>query len=454
MHQGSWVSLVPALSVLILALVTRRTFEALLGGTLIGYVITSGFGFFDAFTRSMLSVMKDETVGWITLVVGLFGSLIALLVRSRATNAFGDRVAALVKSARGALVATWFMGLVIFLDDYLNALAVGAAMAPVTDRFRISREKLAYIVDSTAAPVCVLVPLSTWAFYVAGLFEGVGAAPAGGGLALYRSVIPFVVYAWVAVLLVPLVAWGVVPDLGPMKRAEARARDGQLAPDDSPSFDEAFGTKSSSEGDAAPRLSNFLIPLATLIGFSWYLNDALKGVLIAVFLTVGLFLVRQVLSFKEISETFFVGFQSMVYPLGIVVVSFGLRNVNEDLGLTQYVIDSVRPIMSGALLPAVAFVSLSLIAFATGSFWGVYAVSLPIIVPLAKSMGVSLPLALGAVVSAGAFGSHACFYGDATVLSASASGCNILSHAYTQLPYALIGAAISAAVFVALGALS
>lgn len=457
MHHGSWVCLVPALSVLVLAIVTRRTFEALLGGTLIGYVITNGFGFFDAFTRSMLSIMKDETVGWITLVVGLFGSLIALLVRCRATTAFGDRVAALVKGPKGALVATWFMGLVIFLDDYLNALAVGAAMGPVTDRFRIAREKLAYIVDSTAAPVCVLVPLSTWAFYVAGLFEGVGAASAGEGLALYRSVIPFVVYAWVAVLLVPLVALGIVPDFGPMRRAEERARGGQLAPDDSPSFEDALGTKSSGSGassEPSPRLSNFLIPLVALIAFSWYLNDALEGVLIAVFLTVALFLVRRVLSFKEISETFFLGFQSMVYPLGIVVVSFGLRNVNEDLGLTQYVIDSVRPIMSGALLPAVAFVSLSLIAFATGSFWGVYAVSLPIIVPLARSMGVSLPLALGAVVSAGAFGSHACFYGDATVLSASASGCNILAHAYTQLPYALIGAGISAAVYLALGGLS
>jgi Na+/H+ antiporter NhaC len=143
----------------------------------------------------------------------------------------------------------------------------------------------------------------------------------------------------------------------------------------------------------------------------------------------------------------------MVYPLAIVVTSFGLRNVNEDLGLTLYVIDSVKPVMSGALLPAVAFVTLSLIAFATGSFWGVYAVSLPIIVPLAQSMDVSLPLALGAVVSAGAFGSHACFYGDATVLSASASGCSIHAHVMTQLPYVLIAAGVSTVLYVALGAL-
>jgi Na+/H+ antiporter NhaC len=414
----------------------------------VGYTLTSGPGFFSAFTDSMLSVMKDETVGWITLVVGLFGSLIALLVRAGGTLAFGEKVSALVRGRVGALLATWVMGIAIFLDDYLNALALGASMQRVTDRYRISREMLAYVVDSTAAPVCVLIPLSTWAFYVAGLLEGVGAAPAGEGLALYRSVIPYAVYGWVSVGLVPLVALGVVPLLGPMRSAEARAREGEVAPKDSPSPDAAFGID---KAPANPRLSNFTIPLVSLISVSWYLNDALKGVMVTVALTIVLLMVQRILSFKDVSESFFLGFQSMVYPLGIVVASFGLRNVNEDLGLTQFVIASVTPIMTGALLPAVAFVSLSLIAFATGSFWGVYAVSLPIIVPLAQSMGVSAPLAIGAVVSAGTFGSHACFYGDATVLSAQASGCNVFAHAWTQLPYAALAGGVSALVYLALG---
>jgi len=434
--------------VLLLALVTRRTFESLLGGTLVGCALTSGFGFFSAFTDSMLSVMKDETVGWITLVVGLFGSLIALLVRCGGTLAFGEKVGALVRGRTGALLATWFMGLVIFLDDYLSALAVGASMQRVTDRVRVSREMLAYIVNSTATPVCVLVPLSTWAFYVAGLLEGVGAAPSGEGLALYRSVIPYVVYGWVAVLVVPLVAAGILPLVGPMRKAEMRARDGELAPPDSPASDAAFGID---KAPSNPRLSNFVVPVVALIGVSWYLNDALKGVMAAVALTIVLLLAQRLLSFKEISESFFLGFQSMVYPLGIVVMSFGLRNVNEDLGLTQFVIESVQPIMSGALLPAVTFVTLSLIAFATGSFWGVYAVSLPIIVPLAQSMGVSLPLSIGAVVSAGAFGSNACFYGDTTVLSAQASGCNLFAHAWTLVPYSVLAAAVSTAVYLAVG---
>ncbi len=399
----------------------------------------------------MLSVMKDETVGWITLVVGLFGALIALLVRCGGTLAFGNKVGELVGGRTGALLATWFMGLVIFLDDYLSALAVGSSMQRVTDRFRVSREMLAYIVNSTAGPVCVLVPLSTWGFYVAGLLEGVGAAPSGEGLALYGSVIPYVVYGWVAVLVVPLVALGLVPLFGPMRKAEMRARDGEVAPPESPASDVAFGID---KAPSSPRLSNFVVPVVALIGVSWYLNDALKGVMVAVALTILLLLAQRLLSFKEISESFFLGFQSMVYPLGIVVGSFGLRNVNEDLGLTQFVIESVQPIMSGALLPAVTFVTLSLIAFATGSFWGVYAVSLPIIVPLAQSMGVSLPLSIGAVVSAGAFGSNACFYGDATVLSAQASGCNLFAHAWTQLPYAVFAGTISALLYVALGYIS
>jgi Na+/H+ antiporter NhaC len=437
--------------VLLLALLTRRTFESLLGGTLVGYALTSGTGFFSAFTDSMLSVMKDETVGWITLVVGLFGSLIALLVRAGGTLAFGEKVSALVRGRTGALLATWVMGLAIFLDDYLNALALGASMQKVTDRFRISREMLSYVVDSTAAPVCVLIPLSTWAFYVAGLLEGVGAAPAGEGLTLYRQVIPYVVYGWAAVLLVPLVAAGIVPLFGPMRSAEHRARDGEVAPPDSPSPDAAFGIE---KAPSNPRLSNFAVPLVALVGVSWYLNDALKGVMVAVAITIALLMAQRLLSFKDVSESFFLGFQSMVYPLGIVVASFGLRNVNEDLGLTRFVIESVTPIMSDALLPAVAFLSLSLIAFATGSFWGVYAVSLPIIVPLAQSMEVSLPLTIGAVVSAGTFGSHACFYGDATVLSAQASGCNLFAHAWTQLPYAALAGGISTLLYLALGLLS
>ena len=167
-HWGFW-SLVPTISVLALALLTRKTFEALLGGALIGFIILSPTGFFSGFTTSLLGVMQDPTIGWVILVCGLFGSLIHLLVKSGGAMAFADYLLRYVKSRRSALLTTWILGLAIFIDDYLNALTIGTSMKKITDKFGVPREMLAYVVDSTAAPICVLIPLSTWAIYIAGL---------------------------------------------------------------------------------------------------------------------------------------------------------------------------------------------------------------------------------------------------------------------------------------------
>jgi Na+/H+ antiporter NhaC len=447
-HYG-WISLLPALSVFLLALCSKRTFEALLGGTIFGYLLVAGGGFFGAFTDSLLAVMGESTIGWIILVVGLFGALISLLVKSGGALAFADVVTDRVRSRQGSLLVTWLLGLLIFLDDYLIALTLGTVMRPVTDRFKVAREKLAYVVDSTAAPVCVLVPLSTWAIYVAGLMESNGAAPPGEGIRTYVEIIPYIAYAWAAVLLVPLVAARWVPDFGPMRAAEERAAKGDLAPPGSKQFSTGF---SSADGIESPRLVNFILPLVALIAATWFFDiDVLKGVLVALAVSLVLISSQRLIGIPELSQTLFSGFQAMIYPLAIVVMSFVLRNVNDELGLTQYVIEVVRPVMSGELLPVVAFLSLSLITFATGSFWGVYAVSLPIVIPLAQAMDVNMSLTLGAVVSAGAFGSHACFYGDATVLSASSSECNIVAHAVTQLPYALMAAGISSGFYLLLG---
>ena len=437
-HQGLW-SLVPTLVVLVIALLTRRTFEALLVGALVGYLILQPTHFFTGFADSLLAVMQDPTIGWVILVCGMFGSLIYLLVASGGANTFADYLLKYVKTRRSALMVTWLLGLVLFIDDYLNALTIGNSMKPVTDRFRVPREMLAYIVDSTAAPVCVLVPFSTWAIYVASLLEAEGLAPSGGGLQAYLSTIPFIVYGWLAAFMVPLVAWGWIPPLGPMRRAELRAATGDLAPPGSESVELEVSPPDSS---VPPRLAYFFWPLAVLIGATLYFDvDALKGVLLATAFTVLFYGFFSVMTFAQAIDGAFAGFKTMLYPLAIIVMSFVLKAVNEQLGLTEFVIQSVTPWLSRELLPAVVFVTLSLVTFSTGSFWGVYAVSLPIVIPLAESLGVHPWLAVGAVISAGAFGSHACFYGDASVLSASASGCNNMAHVLTQLPYALIAAA-------------
>ena len=448
-HYGL-VSLLPTLLVLALALWTRRTFTALLGGVILGCILLAKGGFFQLFADELSSVMADPVIVWIVLVCGLFGSLIHLLVASGGALAFAEKVLQYVHNRSSALLATWGLGLTIFIDDYLNALTVGSSMKKVTDRFGVSREMLAYVVDSTAAPICVLIPLSTWAIYISGLLEEEGVAAAGEGLATYVSIIPYIFYGWAAALIVPMVAKGWIPPLGPMRAAEARAASGQLAPPGSESIQLEMPEVVSTDKPASSWY--FLLPILVLIGATiWFNIDALKGVMVAVVFTIAFYLIRGLMNLETAMECVFSGFKTMLYALAIIVMSFVLKEVNDGLGLTEYIIEAVSPWLDGRLLPVICFLTLSVITFATGSFWGVYAISLPIILPLAAEIGVSQPLALGAVISAGAFGSHACFYGDATVLSASATGCNNMAHVLTQLPYTLLAAAVAATAYLLIG---
>ena len=447
-HQG-FLSLVPTLGVLVLALISKKTFESLLGGVLIGYVLLYQLDFFDPLTAGLLKVMQDPTIAWIILVCGLFGSLNYLLVQSGAALGFTNFLLRFVHHRSAALLATWLMGLSIFIDDYLNALAVGTTMKKITDKFRVPREMLAYIVDSTAAPVCVLIPLSTWAIFVSGLLETNGVAQAGAGLQAYVGVIPFMLYAWIAAIMVPLVALGYIPALGRMKEAEVRAAGGILAPPNSESIALDIPELKSTR---IPHPAHFLLPLIILISSTvWFDIDALKGIITCLVFTIIYFAWQKILSLTALLDGVFEGFKTMIHALAIIMISFVLKDINDELGLTAYILETVSPAMNKELLPVIAFVSLSLVTFATGSFWGIYAIALPIIIPLADALDVHMGLAIGAVISSGAFGSHACFYGDATVLSASATGCNNMAHVLTQLPYALLAAVLSVLGYLVLG---
>ena len=305
------LSLLPTLLVVILAILTKRTFESLVGGTVLGFLILHKGNFFSEFVQTLLAVFEDEVIGWIILVCGLFGSLIHLLVKSGGAKAFANYLLRYVKSRKSALLVTWLLGLMIFIDDYLNALTVGSTMKKVTDKFRVPREMLAYIVDSTAAPICVLIPISTWALYISGLLVKEGLANEGMGVVAYYSVIPFVVYGWVAALIVPLVILKIIPVIGPMKKAELRAVNGSLAPANS----EAIALKI--EDDTAPKnpkIAHFILPLVLLIGATIVLGtDALKGVIVALVFTVGYFVFDRVMTFGKAMDSVFNGFKTMLY---------------------------------------------------------------------------------------------------------------------------------------------
>ncbi len=437
--------------VFVLAIITHRPIESLISGSIVGLVIIHGNQFIVGFAEASVRVMMDEDVAWVILVCGFMGSLIGILIRTGSTSAFTEVMRRHVRSQRDALMATWVLGIFMFVDDYLNSLAVGSAMRKLTDQYKVSREKLAYVVDSTAAPISVIIPFSTWGVFFAGLLVANGIAPEGEGLNTYISAIPYMLYAWVAVLLVPLVIYGIIPSLGAMKKAENRAQTtGETVPPDAVHI-ELANESIQPRPDVKPRISMFVVPMLVLVLATLYFDkDFLVGIYITLGSTTIFIIATRMMSMHDTFDTVIDGFKTMIEPLGVLVAAFILKDVNDVLGLAEYVVDTMQPLLTPESLPAAIFASMALVSFMTGSNWGVFVIVLPIVTALTNNLGADMTLVIGATLSASTFGSHACFYSDATVLTAQASGCTPMQHALTQIPYALIAALITIAGFLVL----
>ena len=453
-HYG-WLCLLPSAFLLAYVFTTKRVLEGLVGAALVGFIIVGPGTFFQNFVDSSLTVMANDSITWVILVCGLMGSLIALIEKAGGAKAFGDWVAKRAKGPKSALMWTWILGVVIFIDDYLNALTVGSCMAEATDKHKIPREMLAYIVDSTAAPVCVIVPISTWAAFVGQLMEENGLAPEGEGLIYYIKTIPYMYYGWTAALIVPLVIFGIVPIFGPMKKAYKRAKEtGVLAPPGSDKIDIKAGKTSDQlvKAGVKPKMINFFVPIAALIAATVIFDvDLLKGVYVAIVVTGLLYIPFKVMNMNEFMDSVLEGIKNMLFPLILVVGAFLFAEANRQLGLVAFVLEKAAPILSAQMLPAVVFLLLAATEFIGGTSWGLYVIGLPIVIPLCQAVGADPIIGVAAVISAGTFGSHCCFYSDATILSSAASGCNNFDHAITQMPYALLCAAASLVIFLITG---
>jgi Na+/H+ antiporter NhaC len=402
-----------------------------------------GWQFADRLATVTTEVLADESTAWVMLVCGLYGSFIGLLVKGGGAYAFGEWLTPKLQSKRSSLLATWLLGLVIFLDDYLNSLTVGATMKSVTDRFKTSREMLAYVVDSTAAPMCLLIPISSWGVYFASLLEKNGVADSGQGIALFIESIPYMFYPLLAVVIVPLVIMGVIPLVGSMQVAEARAEEtGDLGV--------VEDTTLAVEASENPRMSVFFLPIAALLFFTVVPSvDLLRGVILGIMVTLVQYGVLRIMPLTALFDTCVEGLKSMIPVLTMLLALFVFVEANNAIGLTDYVIAGIKPYMTATLLPVLIFISISAVAYTTGSNWGVIAIAMPVVFPLAEAFDVNTPLMVGALLSASCFGSHACFYSDSTILSAQGAGCKTYDHAISQLPYALIGAVAASLLFLA-----
>ena len=445
-------SLIPAFFLIIYIFITKRILEALTLASIMGFIMVSQGDTLGSFSGSLLEVMMSEDIAWLFIVCGLMGSIISLIEKAGGAYAFGEWVSRRAKTRKSALIWTWVLGLVIFIDDYLNSLTVGSCMAPLTDRHKVPREFLAYVVDSTAAPACVVIPITTWAVFAGRLLEVNGWAPEGDGLLYFIKTIPFNFYGWIALIIVPLIILGVIPTFGPMKKAEQRVKNGgPLAPPGSEKIDIRAGLAEVVLPDN-PKIMNFLLPILVLVAATIYFDvDMQMGVLITMAFMFIFYLAQNIMTAEEFTDVSLQGLKNMILPLMLMVLAFLFAEVNDQIGFTYYVISSVSQYMTPALMPLTIFLVLAVTEFITGTNWGMYVIAFPIVIPLAMEMGVNMPLAVGAVLSAGVFGSHVCFYSDATVLTSAATGCNNFDHAFTQAPFGILAAAISAVGYLVMG---
>jgi len=468
-----WLCLLPPTAMLIFAIKTKKSFEALIFGSLVAYIIMHGIHFVAPWCELVLNEISNADNEYILLICGLFGSLIFMLREARGTEGFSEWVLKLCKSERSVLLTSVFLGCIIFVDDYLNIMTIGTCMKDACDKRKVPREALAYVIDSTGAPVCALLPFSTWAVFYAGIFMTEPAVLNLGfksEIDAYVHVIPFMFYPIAAVLVTFLFALGVVPKIGAMKKAYARVKSGDLGIQPVVKVDEELGdhTISGVEENAEtgavhallekPRRSkpkgkaiDFLLPMAILIGVTVVTGDMLIAIILTLFACLVLFVPRKLMTFGRFSELFIQGFADMLPVLAILLASFLVRTACGEMDLSGYVISLVQPYLNGAILPGVVFLILAALTFITSSFWGIEVIALPIVIPLAVALNGNILLTLAAVVSGGVFGSHACFYSDATVLSSATCEIDNMDHAVTQAPYAVFSAILGLAAYLVAG---
>ncbi len=453
MDYGIW-TLLPIVVVVAVALKSRRALEPLILGTLLTYIIVDGLSFPVGWMDAFFRVATDQSHQWVFMVCGLFGALIALLGASHGTLGFSRLLGRLCRGPRTTLIVTWVMGILIFVDDYLNIMTLSTCMRKLTDRQKVPRETLSYIIDSTGAPVCALLPFSTWAVFFAGLFYAEAGIPElgyGSAINTFCAVIPFVFYAIAAVALVPLLSLGLVPKLGRMKKAYRWVEEtGKVYSPESAELN-------LEDEDDSPAITgclwDFVLPIGTLIALTIVGGELFLALVAAIAVCFLLYIPRKKLSLTRFCDLAMHGFCNMIPTVAIIFFAFVMQEGMTEIGIAPFVINAVKPILSPAVFPAIAFLVVAALNFTTGSVWGITAVTVPILLPLAFSIGANPLLVMGAIVSGATLGSHACFYSDATVLTSSCCKMENMDHALSQLPYSLCAAGLSAAGYLVCGLL-
>lgn len=469
--KGTLWSLFPPVIAIGLALITKEVYSSLFVGILSGgiiYAAASGTGFegtFKAVVQDGLitNLSNAYNVGILVFLVVL-GIIVVLMNKAGGSRAYGEWAAAHIKGRRGAALSTFFLGVLIFVDDYFNCLTVGSVMRPITDKHNISRSKLAYLIDSTAAPICIIAPISSWAAAVSGTVEGVN------GISLFINTIPYNLYAFLMILMVIFISVSDT-DYGPMKIHEDNAKNGDI-----------FTTKNNTyEQDAQPvtergRVIDLILPVAVLIVFcvvgmiytggffsstdfvTAFANcDAAYGLSLgsisALIVIIAYYMLRRVLKFNECMDSIAAGFKQMVPAILILTFAWTLKTMTNHLEAGAFVSGVVQSATAlSVLLPVILFVVAIGLAFATGTSWGTFGILIPIVTSVfdAELANVSqtgeIPsmviICISACLAGAVCGDHCSPISDTTIMASTGAQCDHVNHVSTQLPYALTVAAV------------
>lgn len=444
MENYGVLSLLPVAVVIILFFLTKRTALSLLTGTVVGAILLYGPGFAKPWIDVVYGVMGSDLWIWLVLVCGFFGSLIALFEASGGIWGFTAIASKFCKGERRTLLGAWLLGVVVFVDDWLSILSVGTAMRKATDRFHIPREMLAFVSNATASSICVLVPTSTWGVFMVSQLVATGICPAEAGMSAFLQTLPFLFYPLLALLCGLLYALGVLPKVGPMKRAYQEAQT-RLISESSQEAEEPTEQR----GNAL----NFLLPVILVTAITLVTGEILYGTLACLVFCALLYLPQKLMKPGAYLDTVLSGFKDMVGVLFIVTSAFILRDINSLLGMPEFVIGAAKTVMSPQILPAAAFLIVTALGVAAGNFWGICAIAFPVIIPIAQALGGNLLLTAGAIISATAAGSHICFFGSEATLACSAAQIENVRYARTAIPMLILPVALSILLYLVAGIL-
>ncbi|MDO5349941.1 MAG: Na+/H+ antiporter NhaC family protein [Lachnospiraceae bacterium] len=463
-------SLVPPIVAIALALISKEVYSSLFIGILMGAVLYSNFNFettvIHIFQDGIISVLSDSYNVGILVFLVILGSMVCLMNKAGGSAAFGQFAATKIKSKIGAQLATIALGVIIFIDDYFNCLTVGSVMRPVTDKFKVSRAKLSYLIDATAAPICIIAPISSWAAAVTGFVEG------EDGFSIFIRAIPYNYYAILTIIMmISMVLLRI--EFGPMKTHEINANAGDLYTTAGRPYDNAEEIANTTKGT----VMDLLIPILSLIvccvigmiytgGFfsgadfvtAFSNSDASLGLTLGSFfglvITVLLYQIRRVLSFRDCMSCIPDGFKAMVPAILILTFAWTLKAMTDSLGAKFYVAALVEASANGLLnfLPAIIFIVGCLLAFATGTSWGTFGILIPIVVAVFENSNPQLMIiSISACMAGAVCGDHCSPISDTTIMASAGAQCEHVNHVTTQLPYAVIAAAVSFITYIVAG---